>query len=58
LLTLKFFADDLKLYLRVLNSNDVNLLQRALDVLVDWENAWQLSISVNKMFGSEHRKAY
>ena len=44
----KLFADDLKLYLRVLNSNDVNLLQRALDALVDWENTWQLSISVNK----------
>jgi len=32
----------------VLNSNDVNLLLRALDALVDWENTWQLSISVNK----------
>jgi len=46
--TVKLFADDLKLYLRVLNSNDVNLLQRALDALVDWENTWQLSMSVNK----------
>ena len=42
--TVKFFADDLKLYLRVLNSNDVNLLQRAIDALVDWENTWQLSM--------------
>ena len=32
----------------MLNSNDVNLLQRALDALVDWENTWQLSISVNR----------
>ena len=46
--TVKLFSDDLKLNLRVLNSSDVNLLQQTLDALVDWENTWQLSISVNK----------
>jgi len=46
--TVKLFSDDLKLNLRVLNSSDVNLLQQTLDALVDWENTWQPSISVNK----------
>ena len=41
----KLFADDLKLYLRVVDSCDINKLQLALDALVDWEKSWQLSVS-------------
>jgi len=44
----KLFADDLKLYLRVVDSCDINKLQLALDALVDWEKSWQLSVSPSK----------
>jgi len=46
----KLFADDVKVYIRVLNNCDVQQLQRALDTLANWEDVWQLSrpISVSK----------
>jgi len=46
----KLFADDVKVYIRVLNNCDVQQLQRALDALANWEDVWQLSrpISVSK----------
>jgi len=40
----KLFADDVKVYIRVLNNCDVQQLQRALDTLTNWEDVWQLSI--------------
>jgi len=43
----KLFADDVKVYIRVLNNCDVQQLQRALDALANWEDVWQLSISVS-----------
>jgi len=30
--------------MRVLNSNDVNLLQQAFDALVDWENTYHIPL--------------
>jgi len=44
----KLFADDVKVYICVLNNCDVQQLQRALDALANWEDVWQLSISVSK----------
>jgi len=44
----KLFADDIRVYIRVLNNCDVQQLQRALDALANWEDLWQLSISVSK----------
>jgi len=44
----KLFADDVKLYLQILNYVHVLQLQQAVDALVAWANEWQLSISVNK----------
>jgi len=43
----KLFADDVKVYIRVLNNCDVQQLQRALDALANWEDVWQLGISVS-----------
>ena len=44
----KLFADDVKLYLQIVNDVHVLQLQQAVDALVAWAKEWQLSISVNK----------
>jgi len=41
---LKLFADDVKVYAKIVNTCDVNRLQCALE----WSEMWQLPISVNK----------
>ena len=46
--TVKLFADDLKLYLGVTNVCDLSKLQTALHALEDWERLWQLSVSPSK----------
>jgi len=44
----KLFADDAKMYVRILDDTDVVQLQTALDALSHWAENWQLSISINK----------
>jgi len=44
----KLFADDAKMYVRILDDIDVVQLQTALDALSHWTENWQLSISINK----------
>jgi len=44
----KAFADDVKVYMKIVNDVDCNLLQRALDLLEQWADMWQLTISINK----------
>jgi len=44
----KLFADDVKLYMQIVNSCDVAKLQRALDLVTEWAKAWQLSVSIQK----------
>ena len=44
----KAFADDVKIYVRIVNDIDCDVLQRALDSLQQWANMWQVIISVNK----------
>ena len=44
----KLFADDVKLYVKIVNITDTVELQKALSALVAWADEWQLSISVNK----------
>ena len=44
----KLFADDVKIYLIITNDLDVSKLQTALDLIADWTNDWQLSVSVDK----------
>ena len=46
--TVKAFADDVKVYVRILNYIDCNLLQRALGLLQQCADMWQLTIPVNK----------
>ena len=44
----KVFADDLKLYIRIVNDVDVSTLQEALNFLFTWAENWQLSLSLDK----------
>jgi len=36
------FADDVKLYLQIVNVSDTVMLQGALDLIVEWASTWQL----------------
>ena len=49
-INIKLFADDVKLYLRIVNDADIAKLakQSALSSLASWAESWQLSISVDK----------
>jgi len=42
----KLFADDVKMYVRILDDLDVRSLQLALDAIVQWSDAWQLPTSI------------
>jgi len=44
----KLFADDVKLYVRVVSITDSTTLHKALTTLVAWADEWQLSVSVEK----------
>jgi len=44
----KLFADDVKVYVYVLNVNDAYKIQAALDLILDWASLWQLQVSVTK----------
>ena len=46
-ITVKAFADDFKLYIRIINEVDVTVLQEALNFLFTWSEKWQLS-SIDK----------
>ena len=47
-ITAKAFADDVKMYVQIIDDLDVRQLQLSVDVLCGWAKTWQLSISVNK----------
>jgi len=47
-ITVKVFADDVKMYLRVVNDIDVKLIRSAIDDLLSCAELWQLGISVEK----------
>ena len=44
----KLFADDVKLYVRVVSNADVTELQMVLSAVTSWADYWQLSVSVDK----------
>jgi len=45
--TVKFFADDLKMYAEIKTNLEADLFQDALDRLSNWANDWQLQISIS-----------
>ena len=44
----KMFADDVKMYVQIVNCVDMERFQSALSALYDWAKEWQLEISVDK----------
>ena len=44
----KLFADDVKLYIKIVNGTDYDKLQAALSALCAWTEDWQLPISISK----------
>jgi len=46
----KLFADDMKLYLRIVNDVDILVLQDALTAVYKWANEWRLSVSIEKCY--------
>jgi len=46
--TVKFFADDLKLYAEILSNGDAVVYQSALNELAEWADRWQLPIAFKK----------
>jgi len=47
-LTVKLFADDVKIYAIINDVNDSVLLQKGLDALYAWSDLWQLPLSLQK----------
>jgi len=49
-ITAKLFADDVKVYreIEISDASDSAYLQKALDIIANWAEEWQLSISVSK----------
>jgi len=44
----KLFADDVKLYIKIVNGTDYDKLQATLLALCAWAEDWQLPISISK----------
>ena len=44
----KMFADDVKMYVQIVNCVGMERLQSALSALYDWTKEWQLEITVDK----------
>ena len=44
----KLFADDVKVYLEICNVDDAAKLQKALDLIAEWADDWQLGLSIGK----------
>ena len=52
----KLFADDVKVYLELIESADVAKLQVALDLVASWASQWELQISVSTCSVTANRK--
>jgi len=44
----ELFADDVKVYLEIVNATDTEKLQGTLDLIVEWASVWQLQLFVSK----------
>jgi len=58
----KLFAENVKMYVKLLDDHDLEKLQGALNSLVKWAETWQLTISIEKCcvlnIGSTQNHAY
>jgi hypothetical protein len=46
--SIKLFADDIKIYLEIIDRSDFEEFQQCINNVALWSNAWQLSLSINK----------
>ena len=46
--SVKLYADDVKLYLEITNESDVDILQHSVNKFIAWAQTWQLSLSAHK----------
>jgi len=47
-ISIKLFADDIKIYMEINTSSDVVVFQRGVDCIADWANKWQLKLASAK----------
>ena len=47
-LQLSLHADDVKVYMEICNVEDAAKLQKALDLIAEWADEWQLGLSIGK----------
>ena len=47
-ISIKFFADDIKIYMEINTSSDVVVFQRDVDCIADWADKWQLKLASAK----------
>jgi len=46
--TIKLFADDIKIYMVIDNNSDITELQAGIDRVVQWSECWQLNLAICK----------
>ena len=46
--TIKIYADDIKIYTKITASEDAERLQTAIDCVLGWSKLWQLPLSPQK----------
>ena len=45
---IKLFADDIKIYLEIVNDSDIDEFQNGIDYISYWATTWQLNLAINK----------
>jgi len=57
-ISIKLFADDIKIYMEINTSSDVDVFQSGVDYIADWASKWQLKLTSAKcqFFRVGHRK--
>jgi len=44
----KMFADDVKIYMKIVNDVDIMQLQHVMTSVTNWDREWQLTITIDK----------
>ena len=47
-LSVKLFADDLKIYMEINTFSDIDVFQTGIDSIADWASRWQLKLASAK----------
>jgi len=46
--SIKLFADDIKIFLEIIDDSDLQKFQNSIDIVSNWAKIWQLNLSINK----------